>query len=358
MRLKRKNLKAPNGAGSVYKLSGRRRKPWIARITTGFEIVVATKGKDKSEEVERQKFQVIGYFEKESEARQALLMHQAGLIPEKATITLKQVYGEWSESHYKDIGNSTKRNYILAFGRLSTLHGELFAELRTSHFQKIIDELGLSRSSLADARTLVKQLYDYAIQNDITNKNYAEFIKLPKEEKDEKKIFSDLHIQTMIKNIGKSEGLDSVLVLCYTGMRVNEFLPLTKFNIDLEKGIITGGIKTDAGKDRLIPIHPKIMPIIKRWYNKLGEFLFSTDEGKKVGYKKFCNEYYYPALEKFGLPKLTPHSTRHTFGSRMAEAKVNTLAIQKIIGHSDYSTTANIYTHVDVEFLKEAISKI
>lgn len=356
--MKRKPLKAPNGAGSVIKLSGRRRKPWMARVTDGWEIAIATKGRHKGEEVNRQKFKIIGYFEKESEARQALLMYQAGLLPEKATLTLKQVYEEWSESHYKDIGSSTKRNYILAFGRLSTLHGELFAELRTSHFQKIIDELELSRSSLADVRTLVKQLYDYAIKNDITNKNYAEFIKLPKEDKDEKEIFNDLHIQTMIKNIGKSEGLDSILVLCYTGLRANEFLPLTKFNIDLEREIITGGIKTDAGRDRIVPIHPKILPIIKRWHNKPGEFLFSTDEGKKVSYKKFCNEYYYPALEEFGLPRFTPHTTRHTFGSMMAKAEASTLAIQKIIGHSDYSTTANIYSHVNIEFLKEAIRKI
>lgn len=56
--------------------------------------------------------------------------------------------------------------------------------------------------------------------------------------------------------------------------------------------------------------------------------------------------------------KLTPHACRHTFGSLMVEAGVDTIHIQKIIDNADYSTTANTYTHLEVKSLREAISKI
>lgn len=61
-------LKRPNGYGTVYKLSGRRRKPWIARVTTGWTTAVAKKGKHAGQEVERQLYQTIGYYETKQEA--------------------------------------------------------------------------------------------------------------------------------------------------------------------------------------------------------------------------------------------------------------------------------------------------
>jgi site-specific recombinase XerD len=63
-------------------------------------------------------------------------------------------------------------------------------------------------------------------------------------------------------------------------------------------------------------------------------------------------------LDALEIKRLVPHSCRHTFASMMAKAGADTLAIQRIIGHADYATTANIYTHESVEELKKAINKI
>ncbi|MDF2892529.1 MAG: integrase [Clostridia bacterium] len=342
-------IRLPNGHGTVYKLSGKRRKPWIARITTGWD----AEGK--------QLFQTIGYFKEKTEALDALTLHRVNPVSPKSNITLKELYDEWSIAKYEYISKSTVDGYKAAWKYLSKFENAKFKELRTSHIQSVIDgyyKSKMSRSSLEKIKAVATMLYSYALENDIVNKSYAEFLRLPKSEKEEKEIFTDLEIQKIEKNVGEVEWLDTVLILIYSGMRISELLELTKFSLDMDKQLITGGVKTDAGKNRVIPIHPKIFPLIKKWYDKNGERLICTDEGKSLSVDYFRRKKYYIALEKIGVRKLSPHACRHTFASLMAKAGVDTLYIQKIIGHEDYATTANLYTHTDVDELKKAIGKI
>ncbi len=216
----------------------------------------------------------------------------------------------------------------------------------------------MSKSHLTKIKALSTSLYKYAMINDIVNKNYAEFVEIPAYERKEKEIFTDMDRKKMLDNVDKVPWVDTILIMIYTGARITEMLTLTKFNIDLDKQIITGGIKTDAGKNRPIPIHPKIIKHVTKWYNKNGETLICRDDGKKMSAKYYREKHYYPALEKLGIEKKVPHTCRHTFASRLAEVGANMVAIQKLVGHSDYATTANIYTHLDIEELRKAINKL
>ena len=135
-------------------------------------------------------------------------------------------------------------------------------------------------------------------------------------------------------------------------------LELTRFNVDLKNGIITGGLKTEAGKNRIIPIHPKIIPFIQKWYTKNGETLICRENGKKISSRYHREKYYYPALEHLKIKRLTPHACRHTFGSLMGRANADPKHIQEIIGHSSYAFTKDKYTHPYIEELKKAIRKI
>lgn len=350
-------MRNPNGHGTVYKLSGRRRRPWIARVTVGWTI---TKNK-KGEEVPKQLCQTIGYFETKSAGMDALALHRVSPVSPKASITLAELYKEWSNGKYQHISKSTENNYRAAWKYIQRYEKATFKDLRTSHWQSIIDQCageGLSRSTLKKIKTVAVMLYEHAMQNDIANKNYAEFITLPKESKEERESFSDLDIKTMFDQADTIPWVDTILIMIYSGMRISEMLELTKFNVDLEKGIITGGSKTEAGKNRIIPIHPKINSYIKKWYDRNGDTLICNENGKRMLAKYYREKKYYPALEQLEIRKLTPHACQHTFASLMARAKVDTLHIQKIIGHTDYAFTANKYTHLEIEELKKAISKI
>jgi len=306
-------------------------------------------------------FKTIGYFRTRQEALEALSNYQVAPPAPKAEITLGDLYKEWSEIKFPEISQATVNNYRAAWKYACKLEDIKFKELRSGHWQNVIDsckEEGLSRSSLKKIKTLATLLYGYALQNDIVNKNYGEYIRLPKEEKKKKDIFTDLEIKEMFNQVNLIPWLDTILIMIYTGMRISELLSLTRFNVDINKGVIVGGVKTDCGKDRVIPINKKILPYVQRWYDEKGESLICRKDGNPIPTKYYREKYYYSALKQAGIRQLKPHACRHTFASLMAQAKVDPLYIQRIIGHADYAFTANEYTHPEIKVLEKAINKI
>jgi site-specific recombinase XerD len=341
-------MRNPNGFGTVYKLSGNRRKPYIARIP----IDKAVDG--------TQVYQTIGYYKTKPEAYDALTKARINPISDKADVTLKELYDEWSKPKYEYISRQTSDCYKAGWKHLSKYGKVKFKELRTAQFQNVIDSCHrakMSRSSLEKIKVVATMLYGYAIQNDVVNKNYAEFINLPKTEKEEKEKFNDLEIQKLEKS-DSIPWVDTILILIYTGMRINELLSLTKFNIDMDKLLITGGLKTDAGKNRIIPINPKIIKYVQAWLNHNGEYFICNEQGKHLSDKLYREKFYYPALRQLQIRELNPHCCRHTFASLLRQGGADTKSIQTLIGHAKYSFTADTYTHTDIEELKKAINKL
>lgn len=361
-RTARKPMRNPNGFGTVYELPGRRRRPWVALATTGWTTTVAKTGKRAGQEVQKQNRQVVGYFRTKQDALDALVMHRISPVSPKQNMILKELYNEWSAGKYKQLYKSTENNYRAAWKYLQPLERAKVRDIRTGHWQAILDgvkERGLSQSTAQKVRTLMVQLSDHAMTNDIINKNYAKLVDMPRFEKKKKDRFTDLEVKKIAD--AAAAGVlwaDTVLIMIYTGMRISEMLRLTRFEVDLEHQLITGGIKTDAGRDRVVPIHPKIAPYIKKWYDRGGNRLICRDDGSGISADYYRKNYYYGALEAAGVRRLVPHTCRHTFGSMMAEAGVETLYIQQLIGHTDYAFTANEYTHPAIEALKEAINKL
>lgn len=349
-------MRNPNGYGTVYKLSGKRRKPYIARVPVTQKLV--TNKKTGKEEL-RPVYKTLGYYVDKPSAISALTDYYRGSIVPRENITLKELYKEWSDGKYTYLSKQTVDSYKAGWKHLSTFENAKFTELRTSHYQSVIDKLyknKMSRSTMEKVKVVASMMYDYAMQNDIVNKNYAEFINLPKSEKEEKEIFSDLDIQKLEKN-DNNEWVKTILILIYTGLRINEFLSLTKFSIDMDNQTLTGGLKTESGKNRIVPIHPKILKYIQYWLNKNGEYLI-CENGKHISDNRYRKEFYYPALQSLGINELNPHCCRHTCASLLHRAGADPKYIQAILGHKKYSFTADTYTHTNVEELKTAINKI
>lgn len=346
-------MKLPNGFGSVTKLSGKRRKPWMARVTVGWE------GK-------KQKRIVIGYYATQREALQALGEYNQNPIGINHNITLGELYNKWYNKNYVNIDDEIKEKkkktaqmYQTAWNHLGILADMRVKDIKTSHIQDVVHKMtkkGLKYSSCHKVKTLASILMKLALADDIIGTNYASLVKLPGQEKAKGEIFSDLEIVKLWENVDKVEWVDTILIFIYTGMRISELLSLTKFNIDVKEMLITGGAKTDAGKDRIIPIHEDIQPLVLKWYNKPGEH-FITKDGQKIRpdyYRKFL---YYPVLEKLEIRKLTPHKARHTFSTMLHRAEVDLDTRQKLLGHADVATTLH-YTHPDIETLRRGISKL
>lgn len=343
-------MRNPNGYGSVYKLSGKRRRPYAVKKTIGYD------------ENGRQIFKIVGYYESKPKAIAALAEYNKRPVGPKANITFGELYEDWKKSKFDKVAYKTRENYKCAWNRLSVLKDLKAVDVRTSHIQEIVDEQikeGKSYATLVQLRIVAGMMLDLAMADDIVYKNYARQVKLPKKPKPKKEPFNELEIKKIEELAKTDEWINTIYIMIYTGFRIGEVMDLTKFNIDFDEQLIRGGNKTDAGKDRIVPIHPKIMPYIKYWYNKDSdcEYLICR-KGKKISPNYYRDNIYYKALTRAEVRPMSPHTTRHTFATLMNRAGADTVALQRIIGHQDYSTTANVYTHLSTEDLKKAINQM
>lgn len=145
------------------------------------------------------------------------------------------------------------------------------------------------------------------------------------------------------------------LILIYTGLRVGELINLKTKDVDLEKNIISiVESKTTAGI-RKIPISEKILNLFKDNIDNTKEYFFFNKKGDKYQYFNFKFQFE-KMLDLLGLERHTIHDTRHTFATLLNNANANSTSIIKLIGHSDFSTTENIYTHKDIEELRKAVN--
>jgi integrase len=120
-----------------------------------------------------------------------------------------------------------------------------------------------------------------------------------------------------------------------------------------------GGSKTEAGKNRVIPISHKITSYIAHFVANADKLLIDGFPGNKI-LSNFRRREWVDTLNLLGInnPPKTPHAARHTFASLMVRAEVAPEQLQKIIGHANYQTTADIYIHADTPQLIEAIDKL
>ena len=206
-------------------------------------------------------------------------------------------------------------------------------------------------------------MYDYAMRNELCNKDYSEFVDILK--------FKDRNPSKMDRNKFSKKEIERlweqkddkyyqiVLMLIYTGVRISELLDLKKENVHLnERYFDVLASKTESGI-RKVPIADKVLPFFQFWYNDTkSEYLLHTENGEQFKYRNCYDSYFLPRMENLGLSQ-TPHCCRHTCILMLAEAKVDQTTIKKIVGHSGAMTlTERIYTHLDIEGLINAINKI
>lgn len=328
---KRKALKRANGTGTVYRLQGRRRRPWVA-------------AKNKI---------IIGYYERKTDALEALERLSGADLTERYNMNFAEVFAAWKQEHYQEIGPSGIESYEMAYKVFAPLHGRKFRELRTADFQAILDaHMRKSHSTVSKYKQLITQMSAWAMREELITTNFASFAKLPEQRKKEKEIFSASDIAKL--EADGSEAARIVLMLIYTGMRIGELFSLPRSAY--YGTYVIGGEKTEAGRNRIIPIWPEGREHFAyfAYFARLGGLLLSGYDGQKVA-ANYRKRDYYPLLDRLGIARKTPHATRHTYASMAVTAGIRPELLQKMLGHADYSTTANIYQHFDPQELVQAV---
>lgn len=346
-------IRLPNGFGSAAKIGGdkRRRNPWRARVTDGWEFDEA-KGKAV------QKFITLGYYPSKKEALAALAdYHKSPVARGSGALTFKDVYELWYEKEGQFLAPKNLSAYTNAYAKSETLHGMKMREIRTDDMQAVLDAVTTGKSSQEKYRVLWSKLFRFALERDLVQKDYSDFVKLNAHAKDaDPRIpFTKEQIGVLWSKLDYLPGVDLILIMIYSGMRVGELLNIREEHLHLdERWIDLHGTKTKAAR-RAVPIHSKIMPLIERRAG--GEFLCRTEDGAQLDYHRFLYKQWRPGLKTLGFEGLTPHSCRHTAISLMTDAGVDDRLIKKIVGHSSGDITGH-YTHAYIESLVKAIEAV
>lgn len=342
-------MKLPNGMGSVYKLSGKRRHPWAARITTGWTV-------DKESNKAKQSRVIIGYYPTRSEALEALMSYNQNPYDiQTDSITFAEVYEKWSSEHFETIVPSARRTWVSAYNHSAFLHDMRFKDIRVSHLEKTIANEPVGQSTKQRMKSLYNLMFRYALKHEITDKDYAALCDSVKSGKPEivRIPFSQEEIDKLWDSLD-TPFVDMVLIGIYSGWRPQELAILRSEDVDMEAMTMRGGLKTDAGKNRVVPIHPRIAPLIKDRLSGNKSTLF--DDDGPMTYDRYRNRWN-KVMKLLGMDH-RPHDTRHTFITLSKDADMNEYILKLIVGHAITDITEKTYTHRTIEQLHHEINKI
>lgn len=330
----------PNHAGSITKLSGERTKPFLARE--------GKTGKQRS----------IGTFKTYEEAMAALVSYNSQPWDlDNRHVTLEGLWDAFLEVKAPQLGTSSINQLKTAYKRCASLYGREYISIKAYEMQAIVDACDMSKSYKSTIKNLFRHLDLFARELDISTKMFSELVKVsggtPKKIK---KIFTDEEVGKLWDGADRPY-YDTALFMLYTGFRVSEMLDIRVDNIDLDEMYMVGGMKTEAGRNRVVPIHSKILPIVEeRMSQSKNGFLFEKN-GSQIYYKTYRPVIWLPMMNEIGCQH-TPHECRHTFRSWLDSAGAQRTCIDKIMGHSSGHVGEDVYTHKSINELSSAIEMI
>ena len=338
-----KPFRLANNEGTITKLSGKRRRPYIIRSKTIYNL------DGTSNRI------TIGYAVTQREAQRLLDDWNS------KNLNLQDMNDYTFEVFFKSFLETKKDTHPITFSRLSTIIDNILkviakkriADVKYLELQNIIN--GLAYTTGKCAIQILKYCYNEALKIELVNKNIAELLEVQNKVKSKKKeIFTKKEIDyfwNIYENNFKNKTKISasvVLVQLYSGCRVGEILKLKKENINLEKKYFITGSKTDAGQNRIIPMHPKIL--------KIFEYILKERENKILLFQ-ISNAHINIKLKEISIEKST-HSARHTFITHLQAKGVSVSKLKKLVGHKNDDITDGVYTHYTVEDLRELVELV
>lgn len=306
--------------------------------------------------------------------------------PEKTLPLLKDVYRAFYDFKYgpgaaKHLSYSSRCAAAAASRKLAPLFGRTMDEISIMDLQNLVNrtaEAGYSRSAVTDLVTLIRQIYRFAYPRELCSREYGKYVVMPSTvEETHHQDFTDEELRILWKH-WEDPVINMILIMCYSGFRISEFEPenemKTVISEDGRTGYFQGGMKTKAGKNRIVPIHSAILPLVKKILNRQGQPVFFCGKSKdrfrddmktvltRIGIDTVTRRDTLINLQTDVVPENryhTPHSCRHTF-SRLCESYgVNEADRRRMLGHSFGNDVTNgVYGHRTVRELAIEIEKI
>jgi integrase len=357
-----KPMRLPNGFGNINKLSGNRRQPYRARILGGYS--------DDGKRI----YKTLGYYAKYTDAYTALVDYHRNPYDIDNDVTFAELFEKWSAKKFEKLSLSSIHAYNAAHKHCHSIHNIPIKDISLLQLQSVIDNCGKNAPTQRKIKLYMSQIYEYAVKNDVISKerDKTEYVEIDASEKSTKHYkFNNTEIDALWK-WSTNDYVQVILMLIYCGARPGEFFNVTKADVNLEEEffIIQKG-KNDNAKRR-VPIHHRMLPFYRNWMSKDGDYLITKLNGTHFNFKtdhgQYKDSYWKPVLENIGIYKYKdefgktqehlPHDTRHTFTSMWKEKKLDEAYRRRIQGHSGKGVGEQVYTHLDMQHLKEEINQL
>ena len=364
-------MKLPNGYGTIEKLKGNRRKPYGIRISYT----------DYSDGIPKRKRKYIAYFADQKHALEFLTEYNSGAVVSEHTKyidvpTFATLFEKWEKYRRGLKSNPTEetwRNYHIAFNMYSPIHDRKIISLRTQDLQECINEYSnRSKATVGNLRAIVRGMWQYAIINDYTEKDITQGLIFDYEESGVPihTRFTDKEIKALWDALGVVNNVDIILIYIYTGVRPSELLDIESSNVSLDKRYMIGGSKTEAGKNRIIPIHEAIVPLVKYRLDQKRPYLITNKYGNKYTRAVYHNSNFNTVMKRMNMNHI-PHDTIYTFAALADAASMNEICRKIIMGHSlsnasgnafklggNRDVTQDVYTEKTLEQLIAEVNKL
>ncbi len=375
MAKRKKYPKLPNGYGSIKRLSGKNRTnpfgvypptkefdlngipvsqkaicyvdDWYKGFTvlTWYRNGEYYEGREKelSSDSEELKRQITGILSKYNQSQREVANQK----------TFEEIYREYylwkfqKPYDHKEKKTSMENSMRAAYKNSNTIHSRPFRSLTTNDLQEVVDNCPKKHSSLELIIILFHQMYAYAEANDLADKDYSKFVKINRSDDDEHgEPFSGSDLEALWSH-KDNDTVEMLLIMCYSGFRISAYLDM---KTNLEEEYFQGGVKTAAGKDRIVPIHSAILPLVRKRLDRHGTYLPN-------GIQNFRKDMY-DTLKSLGIKKHTPHDCRHTFSMLCDKYGVNENDKKTMLGHAFSDVTNKVYRHRELDALREQIERI
>lgn len=370
-----KRRRLPNGFGQISEIKNRNlRNPFRAMVTVG----KTPEGKPICKPLKPE-----SYFATYNDAYAALVEYNKNPYDLEPSITMQELYDKWLPEYEKTV-KSTK-SVTSAWAYCSGVYKMRVMDIRARHVKGCMEEgvaiiRGKEQHPSATMKNQIKSLFnmmlDYALEYELVDRNYSRTFNLTEETvkeiqsvKKEHIAFTDEEMDLLWENISSKQGIDIMLIQCYSGWRPQELGLLELKDVDLENWTFRGGMKTDAGENRVVPIHSRIQDLVLRKYQEaeaLGSpYLFNWTDPNNRNKKNIKLTYarYQKAFERIRDDlKLNsnhrPHDGRTHFVTMAKRYGVDEYAIKYMVGHKISDITEKVYTRREFAWLREEIEKI
>lgn len=368
----RRRRRRSNGEGNVYQPPGC--KTYTARVTIGYE---------STENGIRPKYARKGGFQTRRDAMEyiPILKGEAKRAEKEApqirygvdytSISFAELYDKLIARETKRISKSTIDCYKAAYKYYSDVHHLPFRELNTEDWQLCVDDCPKGVRTKENMKALGTKLYKLAAELRVfglsTSTDFATLVWLDHEDRESRQPMTADDLDKLKAAVASGVPYANyILAMCYTGFRPSEFLELRHDAYDPDKNTLRGGAKTDAGKNRIVPVHPIIKPFVAERHLSGSKYLFPDSQGLQFKLNAFRSRYFYAALSLANIqqepqegekPRLTPYSCRHTFATLMKNTKGSPRDKAALMGHTSYEMTLH-YQHEDFESLRDIVDQI